>query len=186
MTVGLNRGLRVTQPVRDGARIQIQVSPAVRLLVQKGTSQRTIIIFTYETLSLMAGKGCQHFSQTPRRQFHVTRLWDQTCSVQGPAAHCDGTTVRSLHFSEPWCLHWETGMIMPISPELERWWHQILSLVSRHTVEEKADGSRGAPVISGLGGPLLLPSLCGTRSPLTCVLIAQVHHGEHVGHEVFF
>ena len=142
--------------------------------------------FTYEMLSLMAGKGCQHFSQTPRWQFHVTsRVWDQTCSVRGPATHCDGTTVRSLHFSEPWCLHWETGMIMPISPELKRLWHQILSLVSRHMVEEKADGSRGAPVISGLGGPLLLPSLCGMRSPLTCVLTAQVHHGQHVGHEVF-
>lgn len=142
--------------------------------------------FTYEMLSLMARKVCQHFSQTPRRQFHVTsRLWDQMCSVQGPATHCDGITVRSLHFSEPWCLHWETGTIMLISPELERRWHQILSLASRHMVE-KADGSRGTPIIGGLGGPLLLPSLCGTRSPLFCVLTAQVHHGECVGHEVFF
>ena len=113
-------------------------------------------------LSLTARKVCQHFSQTPRRQFHVTsRLWDQMCSVQGPATHCDGTTVRSLHFFEPSCLHWETGMIMPISPELERRWHQILSLVSRHMVER----------LMGAGVPLLsvawvVPSSCLERRAL--------------------
>lgn len=52
-------------------------------------------------------------------------------------------------------------MIMPISPELERRWHQILSLVSRHMVER----------LMGAGVPLLsvawvVPSSCLERRAL--------------------
>ena len=51
MIVGLNRGLRVTQPVRDGVKIQIQVSPTVGLQVQKETIQRTIIFHLCNALT---------------------------------------------------------------------------------------------------------------------------------------
>ena len=51
MIVGLNWGLRVTQPVRDGVKIQIQVSPTVGLQVQKGTIQRTIIFHLCNALT---------------------------------------------------------------------------------------------------------------------------------------
>lgn len=76
---------------------------------------------------------------------------------------------------------------MPISPERERWWHQILSLASRHKVgREVPDGSR-APLLSARPGWSPPPAIPLWNQEPLLVLTAQVHHREHVGQrEVFF
>ena len=52
---------------------------------------------------------------------------------------------------------------MPISPELERRWHQILSLVSRHMVEKKAM----LRVSRGLSWVHSGERVCGSDSPVS-------------------